>query len=482
MHGDFALFSSVCPCHLCVLASCCRVCMWSPAVRTVQRVLCRFFECCEFYEVTVCHSHQPHPTVIPSTCHRPLFMSESDSLMYIDLDTLTPLPAFRTQCGLGIGLAVCPVLNVVVTSSYDTNSLTVFALPHRITTANVLGGIGGGTGVPVGAPPCGLVPVCTLGGAGSPAPMQFKFKPPAADRDAGSKATDGYSGLLAFTGPAASRRLLVTDAGHDTVHVIDVSARTHVGYAIAPGVVVRPRGVAARGDMIAVSAWATFYETEHAVHLFQGSDTAWTPVRVLCGGFGRPGRARGQLNQPYGVRFSRDGAHVAVADWGNNRVSLFRVSNGGFAGHVATKVCSAYDMEECDNGWLVSCWGSSSVVLASHAEGKGGLRVPSGARTILRAAEPGVDFLLPSALALVPWLGLLVREEARQGRIQVFATPDVMAMSGMSENRVAWMGSVVRGVRQRMLQRGAVDNRSLHRDPESLHDTAKRRRAARTRP
>ena len=243
-----------------------------------------------------------------------------------------------------------------------------------------------------------------------------------------------------------------------------------------------PRGVAARGDMIAVSAWATFYETEHAVHLFQGSDTAWTPVRVLCGGFGRPGRAHGQLNQPYGVRFSRDGAHLAVADSANNRVCLFRVSSGAFAGHVATKVRVAWDIEECCSGWLVACWCSDSVEHVSHAmgTGKAGLRVP-GARST-RAAEPGVDFLLPSALALVPWLGLLVREEARQGRIQVFATPDVMAMSGMSENRVAWMGSVVRGVRQRMLQRGAVDNRSLHRDPESLHDTAKRRRAARTRP
>lgn len=48
------------------------VCVWSPAVRTVQRVLCRFFECCKLLgmEVTVCiFVTNQHPTVIPSTCH-----------------------------------------------------------------------------------------------------------------------------------------------------------------------------------------------------------------------------------------------------------------------------------------------------------------------------------------------------------------------------------------------------------------------------
>jgi hypothetical protein len=381
--------------------------------------------------------------------------------MHIDLHTLTPLPAFRTQCGLGIGLAVCPVLNLVVTSSYNTNSLTVFALPHRITVADAqaVGGIGAGAGVPVGAPPCGLAPECTLGGAGSPAPMQFKFR---------HVEGEGHSGLLAFSGPAASRRLLVTDAGHDAVHVINAQARTHVGYVTAPGVLAGPRGVAARGDMVAVSAWAAYFNTDHAVHLFQGSDTTWTPVRVLCGGFGRPGRAHGQLNQPYGVRFSRDGVHLAVADSANNRVCLFRVNSGAFAGHVATKVRVAWDIEECCSGWLVACWCSDSVEHVSHAmgTGKAGLRVP-GARSTLDAAGPGVDFMLPSALALVPSLGLLVREEARQGRIQVFATPDVMAMAAMSAYRVAWIGSVARGVMRRQLKRGALADearRGAHAD------------------
>ncbi len=42
--------------------------------------------------------------------------------------------------------------------------------------------------------------------------MQFKFE----DKDRHP------SGWMAFTGPATSRLLLLTDAGHDAVHVIDV--------------------------------------------------------------------------------------------------------------------------------------------------------------------------------------------------------------------------------------------------------------------
>ena len=51
-----------------------------------------------------------------------------------------------------------------------------------------------------------------VGGAFFRGPMQFKFE----DKDRHP------SGWMAFTGPATSRLLLLTDAGHDAVHVIDV--------------------------------------------------------------------------------------------------------------------------------------------------------------------------------------------------------------------------------------------------------------------
>ena len=103
------------------------------------------------------------------------------------------------------------------------------------------------------------------------------------------------SGCLAFTGPATSRVLLVTDAGNSAVHVIDVAGRVHVGYVAAPGTIAGPRGVATRGSLVAVSAWKRGGSGDHVVQLFEGSGAMWTAVRVVAGGFGNPGKADGQL-------------------------------------------------------------------------------------------------------------------------------------------------------------------------------------------
>ncbi len=134
--------------------------------------------------------------------------------MHVDLGALVPLPALMAACGIGVGVAVCPTLGLLVTSSGcrtddEADTLSVFALPDSIAA---------GTEVR-----SGLVRVCALGGASTPAPMQFKF------------GTEGRysSGWLAFTGPPNSYHLLVTDAGHNAVHVIDVAGRVHVGYVAA---------------------------------------------------------------------------------------------------------------------------------------------------------------------------------------------------------------------------------------------------------
>ena len=57
-------------------------------------------------------------------------------------------------------MAVCPALALVVTSNHHDNTLSVSTLPH--------------TDVSYGAG-AGLAHVCTLGGASSRAPMQFKL-------------------------------------------------------------------------------------------------------------------------------------------------------------------------------------------------------------------------------------------------------------------------------------------------------------------
>ena len=195
--------------------------------------------------------------------------------------------------------------------------------------------------------------VCTLEGACSAASMQFNF------------VGDGHkSGWLTFTGvtglvtggPPIPRLLVVTDAGNHAVHVIDVAGRVHVGYVAAPGTIDGPRGVAARGSLVAVSVWAAVYTGDHVVRVFEGSGASWTAVRVVAGGFGGPGDADGQLKSPIGLRFTADGSALVVAERRGGRVSLFRVEDGSFVRHVATGLPALFDVEECEGGWLGGVW------------------------------------------------------------------------------------------------------------------------------
>jgi hypothetical protein len=238
----------------------------------------------------------------------------------------------------------------------------VFALPRSS---------GAGAGAGAGA---GLARVCTLGGASSPAPMQFKFND-----------GNGASGWMAFTGPATSRLLLVTDAGHDAVHVIDVAGRVHVGYIAAPGTIAGLRGVAARGSLAAVTTWKRIDSGEHVVRVFEGSGSSWTAVRVVAGGFGCPGRADGELNYPFGLRFTGDGTGLAVADAWNHRVSVSRVEDGSFVQHVATGLDDPMEVEECEGGWLVACYGSHTIEVVG-----GGVDGASGAGPATLQPWPGL--------------------------------------------------------------------------------------------
>jgi hypothetical protein len=67
------------------------------------------------------------------------------------------------------------------------------------------------------------------------------------------------------------------------------------------------------------------------------------------------------------------------------------------------------------------------------------------------------EFDYPTALAVVPGLGLVVREN-RGSRLQVFATPDAIAMAAMSPHRVAWINVVARSVLRRrlLLRQGGI--------------------------
>ncbi len=154
--------------------------------------------------------------------------------------------------------------------------------------------------------------MCTLGGKRPASPMmQFKFFD---ERYNGS-------GSLAFTPPttattggtsssSARPLLLVTDAGHDAVHLVDVVGRSHAGYLAAPGSIAGPRGVAASwaSPLVAISAWKEMRSGDHVVVMYRGSGAVWEAVRVIGGGFGGPGSCDGQLSMPLGLRFSGDGS------------------------------------------------------------------------------------------------------------------------------------------------------------------------------
>jgi hypothetical protein len=276
----------------------------------------------------------------------------------------------------------------------------------------------------------------TLGGSFPPAHVQFRFS-----------ADDDFSGCLAFAGSvgdSAARHLLVTDAGSDAVHVIDVRARRCVGYLAAPGSLTGPRGVAARGTMAAVSTWTHAHLGDHVVCLFERTGSVgWRRVRVVAGGFGYPGGVDGQLDRPCGLRLTADGTGLAIVDSGNKRVSLFRVQDGSFAQHVVSGILGPmHDVEECEGGWLVT---STFIEHMSGGRGVGRVMLDS-ARTIS----------YPTALAIVPGLGLVAREYGTLGRLRFFATPDTLAIASMSAHRLGWMVGVARGILARDLFHGGA--------------------------
>jgi hypothetical protein len=345
----------------------------------------------------------------------------------VALTALVPLSALKTQCGKGHGLAACPALGLLVSSDYNKNTLSVWELPGGASgSSGASGRADASAGADAGGASVGgggrLRLVCTLGGAGSAALMQFDF---------GNG--DGYSGLLAFTPPTTASRdsdsthplLLVTDHGHDAVHVVDVVGRTHAGYVASPGSIAGPRGVAATSSsdgtvLVAVSAWKDSGFGDHVVVVYRGSGRVWQEVRVIGGGFGAPGSRDGQLRRPFGLRFSGGGSGVSVADWGNGRASVFRVDDGGFVRHMATSLSSPWDVEEVEGGWLFACGIPlhSVVFVGDGVGGDGGGRPSLGKAGGGHGSGDG-EFWYPTALAVVPGLGLVVREWFND-RVQVF--------------------------------------------------------------
>jgi hypothetical protein len=108
---------------------------------------------------------------------------------------------------------------------------------------------------------------------------------------------------------------------------------------------------------------------------------------------------------------------VCVADRLNNRASVFRVGDGGFVRHMATGLDGPIDVEEVEGGWLVACHRSHSVEFVG--DGGGGGRPSLGKAGGGGGGSGDGELNEPTALVVVPGLGLVVREWSNP-RLQVF--------------------------------------------------------------
>jgi DNA-binding beta-propeller fold protein YncE len=149
-------------------------------------------------------------------------------------------------------------------------------------------------------------------------------------------------GPLQFKNPcqvwvASDDHVFVAEYGNNRVQVLTPRLDFHCFVGV--GQLVSPSGVCADDDVIMVSEYGA-----HRISVFKRHDGA------LLRRFGREGSGDGQLNRPAGLCFMSGHRHVAVADYWNNRVSVFSVE-GEFVRHVGVGklycpqgvACSAFD-------------------------------------------------------------------------------------------------------------------------------------------
>jgi len=230
------------------------------------------------------------------------------------------------------------------------------------------------------------------------------------------------------------------------VHIIDVVGETHEGYVAPPGTLRGPRGLAARGNLVAVST-ATYDDAlRQGVHIFEGSGTRWSALRIIDAGFQGAGDAYGRLLSPRGLRFTADGMGLVVVDGYSKTVNMFRVEDGSFVRHVVTSMTSVNDVEEWEGGWLVSTSFPATITFMVDGEVHSSMEC--------RRNEFGRRYTYKS-MAFAPGLGLFVRDSCSH-TLQLYATHDDIAMASMSDVRVEWMAAVARGTEARRRRAGVV--------------------------
>ncbi len=166
-------------------------------------------------------------------------------------------------------------------------------------------------------------------------------------------------GPLQFRNPyqvwvAPDDHVFIADRSNNRVQVLTPALDFHAFVGV--GQLSCPVGVCADDDVVAVSEEFS----AHRISVFSRCDGG------LLRRFGSRGSGDGQLQYPAGLCFLSGHRHVAVADTGNHRVSLFSV-DGEFIRHVGVGklkhpsgvACSAFDEI------VVADWGHYRVVVFS---------------------------------------------------------------------------------------------------------------------
>jgi hypothetical protein len=169
--------------------------------------------------------------------------------------------------------------------------------------------------------------------------------------------------------------VFVADYGNHRVQVLTptLDFRAFVGV----GELFGPSGVCADDDIIMVSEVIAYRVT-----VFGRRDGA------LLRRFGSYGRGDGELYTPLGLCFTHNDRHVAVADYTNNRVSVFSVE-GEFVRHVGagelrsptSVACSAFDelvVADSGNDRVVVLSASGELVKTMGDDSFAGVAVHGG--------------------------------------------------------------------------------------------------------
>jgi hypothetical protein len=280
-------------------------------------------------------------------------------------DIRSPVIA-SVDCGVGVGIAASPALEVIVITNAHTSSLSVFGL----------------------LAPCPLLH--TIGGDGA-GPLQFKD-----------------IARVCFT-VLGDDTVLVAEGGNDRVQEVDVMGPSHVAFW-GVGLLEGPRGVAACRTLVAVTE-----QGAKRVSLFDSSTRA---LLRWCGG---PESSSSELLYlPRGLCFSDHGLRVIVAD-ASGALLEYNTADGNLVNRLHDDtVQGALDVVPYLGGLLiVDCIKNAVLPIARSSSLPESLAVFASLVQLGREGDAAGQFRGPSALVLVPGVGLLVRE--REGaRFQLF--------------------------------------------------------------